>query len=288
MVSPSETAMESEKNGMPRFALSEPSIGSTTKRGRPTPMRPTSSETTAPAASRTRARMTSSAAWSIAVVSSPPSPAPTTGSRSARVGIRSRTAPTSATAARQSSGQSVKWQHQQAGRELRIEERALLRHDVAAARGCPDVLEAGRPQEEGGFRLAAVDGGDRLLAMRRVGDPARGESIDHLRVEKAVPREQLVAPAAIEHRPREVLEGRVDRHARRIARALGDPVRREDRQALLSRRDDHRKEPRRRITPVLLVEGDRSLVAVVPVRDQELRVCKLLRKGSGELRVQPP
>ena len=111
IVSPSATAIETEKNGMPRLALSDPSIGSTTTSGSSEPpKRPTSSETTAPAACWIRARIASSAAWSIAVVSSPPSPAPTTGSRSARVGSRSSTASTSATAARQSSSQSVKWE----------------------------------------------------------------------------------------------------------------------------------------------------------------------------------
>ena len=46
MVSPSATAIETEKNGIPRLALSDPSIGSTTMRKGPSLSRmPTSSET---------------------------------------------------------------------------------------------------------------------------------------------------------------------------------------------------------------------------------------------------
>ena len=96
---------------MPRFALIEPSIGSTTTMVEPVPMRPTSSETMVTSRSRNRATIASSAAWSIAVVSSPPSPAPTTGSRSARVGSSSSTPRTSSTAPRQTASQSVRGRH---------------------------------------------------------------------------------------------------------------------------------------------------------------------------------
>jgi hypothetical protein len=69
MVSPSATAIESEKNGIPRFALSEPSIGSTMTSGSAAPpSRPISSETIAPADSRMRSRIASSAARSRARV----------------------------------------------------------------------------------------------------------------------------------------------------------------------------------------------------------------------------
>src|SRR6185437_16137000 len=93
------------------------------------------------------------------------------------------TASTSATAARQSSSQSsVKREHQQAGGQLRIEERALLRHHVAAARDLPDVLDARGPQEEGCLGVAAIDGRNRLFATRRVGDAARRGMFDDLRI----------------------------------------------------------------------------------------------------------
>src|SRR5437763_1977768 len=205
IVSPCATAIEREKKGMPRFAFSDPSIGSTTSSGSaPPPTRPTSSETIAPADSRMRSRMTSSAAWSTAVVSSPPSPCPTTGSRSARVGIRASTASTSPTAALQSSSHSVKREHEQAGGELGIEERALLRHHVAAARDGPHVVDPRRAQEEGRLRLATVDRRDRLLAARRVRDAVRPGPFHDLRIQP-VAAEQLVLAGAVENRPRQVV-----------------------------------------------------------------------------------
>src|SRR2546421_5325554 len=196
---PSATAIETLKNGIPRFAFSDPSIGSTTTTVESPSTKPTSSETIETPSGRSRSRTTRSASASIAVVSSPPSPRRSTGSRSSRVGISASTPRTSATAARQSSSQSVKRVQQQAGGELRVEERALLRHHVAAARHGPDVLDARRAQEKGRLGFAAIDGGDRLLAARRVGDACRGSAVDHLRIEQAVTGEQLVAPRAIEH-----------------------------------------------------------------------------------------
>ena len=71
---------------------------------------PSSSEISvklAPVAS-SRRTIASSEAASIATVSSPPSPAPTTGSRSTRVGRSTRTPRTSSTAARQVVSQSIK------------------------------------------------------------------------------------------------------------------------------------------------------------------------------------
>src|SRR6266700_2032021 len=131
MQSPSATAIESEKKGMPRFALREPSIGSITIHIAPLP---------------------SLAARSISVVSSPPSPEPTTGSRSARAGSSARTPRTSSAAARQTTSQSVKRVEEQARSELRIEVRALLRHHLAAARDGPDVVDARRAEQERGLR----------------------------------------------------------------------------------------------------------------------------------------
>src|SRR5437764_7619915 len=289
IVSPSATAIESEKKGMPRFALSDPSIGSMTRSGSASaPSRPTSSETIAPAASRTRARIAPSAAWSVAVVSSPPRPAPPTGSRSARVGSRSSTASTSATAARQSSSQaSVKRKHQQAGGELRIEERALLRHHVAAARDLPDVLDTRRAQEEGCLGIAAIDGRDRLFTARRVGEAARRGVFDDLRI-GAVAGEQLVAARAIEHGAGKTVAGWIDRRSGSGPGVLRDPVRGKDRQSFLPRRDDDREQPRRRLAAVLLVERERRLVAVMAVGDQQLRPGELLDERVAELWVEPP
>src|SRR5579871_93631 len=279
--------METAKNGMPRFALSEPSIGSTTTRVEPLPRRPTSSETIATSRSRKRARIASSAALSTAVVSSPPRPSPTTGSRSTRVGSSTSTPRTSATAPRQRSSQSVKRQEQQAGRQLRIEERALLRHHVAAPRDLPDVLDPRRAEQEGGLGLAAVDGGDRLPRVRRVRHAGRLQAVDDDRVELVV-LEQLVAALAVEDESRKVVTRRIDRSPLHPVEGLDHPVRREDRQPLLVGRDDHDEQPRRRLAPVLGVEGERRLVAVVPVGDQELRVAELLGQRVAELRVEPP
>ena len=178
---------------MPRFALSEPSIGSITRTVSEPSRRPSSSETIDAPVARKRSTIASSAAWSIAVVSSPPSPVPMTGSRSARVGSRSSTASTSATAARQSSQPvSHSGSIEKPGRELRIEERALLRHHVAAPRDLPDVLDPRRAEEERRRRLAAVDRRDRLVAVRRVRHALERERRDDLGVE-TVAVQQLVA-----------------------------------------------------------------------------------------------
>ena len=78
-----------------------------------------------------------------------------------------------------------------------IEERALLRHHVAAARRLPDVLDPRRAQQEGRLGLAAVDRRDRLVARRRVRDALGREPVDDLGVELArLAGEQLVALAA--------------------------------------------------------------------------------------------
>src|SRR5439155_5218818 len=85
IVGPEATATDSEKKPMPRLAFSEPSIGSMTTYVPPFPTTPTSSDTTVTSSTpEKRARIARSAAASIAVVSSPPFPAPTTVSRSAR------------------------------------------------------------------------------------------------------------------------------------------------------------------------------------------------------------
>ena len=89
-----------QKNGRPRFAFSEPSIGSTTttparvarrrSAARPAPRTPAGTRCRGRPAASSRRTTAASASWSITVVSSPPSPRPTTGSRSSRVGSRAQ------------------------------------------------------------------------------------------------------------------------------------------------------------------------------------------------------
>src|SRR6478736_417395 len=155
MVPPSATATESAKNGRPRFALIEPS---------------------------NRATTASSTAPSIAVVSSPPSPCRRTGSRSDRAGSAASTPRTSSTAARQVDNQSVKRHEEEARGELRVEERALLRHHLAGAGDGGDLLDGRRAQQERGLGLAGVDRRARLGRVGRVSHLA-GVSRDELRVE---------------------------------------------------------------------------------------------------------
>ena len=115
---PSATAIESAKNGMPRFAFRLPSIGSTTTAG-PSGALPKTSlaellghDGEALAVARPRARgsatTAASAAASTAVVSSPPIAGPTTrlALRARRAARRAR-APTAAPASRQTASQSV-------------------------------------------------------------------------------------------------------------------------------------------------------------------------------------
>src|SRR3954469_3611368 len=148
---PSAIASESAKNGIPRFAFSEPSIGSITT-WKPPPRSsssPSSSETmesTSPV-ERKRSTTACSAASSIAVVSSPPSPSPTTRDRASGDGISASTRSTSSAAARQIASQSgVKRKEQQSRGQLREEVGGLLRHDLAAAGDLEDVLDPGRAQ----------------------------------------------------------------------------------------------------------------------------------------------
>src|SRR5437868_4782181 len=278
---PSATAIETLKNGIPRFAFSDPSIGSTTTTVESPSTKPTSSETIETPSGRNRSRTTRSASASTAVVSSPPSPRRSTGSRSSRVGISASTPRTSATAARQSSSQSVKRVEEQAGGELRIEERALLRHDVATAGDLPHVLDARRAEQERGLRLAAVDGRDRVVSLRRVRHALRLQRVDDLGIEP-VALDELIPAVAVEHDAGKLVPGRIDRRAGDTVHRPRKTVRREDGQALLVGRHDHRQKPRG------LAERERSLVPVVAVGDEELRVGELLRERVAELGVEAP
>src|SRR4051812_34224359 len=198
---------------MPRFAFSEPSIGSTTTSVAPSPIRPTSSETiVTPPAACSRATIASSAALSIAVVSSPPRPCPTTGSRSARVGSSTSTARTSATHVRHTSSQSViDREEEQPARQLRIEERALLRHHVAAPRDLPHVVDPRRAEQERALGVAAVDRRLGVGALRRVRHALGMDRVDHLRIEPVALQQLVPAVPAIEDRSGEVITRTVDR-----------------------------------------------------------------------------
>src|SRR6266496_2397254 len=239
MVAPSPTANESAKNGIPRLAFSDPSIGSTTTCvGPPEPnvRSPSSSEISVKSAPVVSSRLTivSSAAASIATVSSPPLPAPTTGSRSTRVGSSASTPRTSSTAARQVASQSVKRLKQKARGQLRIEVGRLLRQHLALARAREHVLDPGRPEQECSLGLAVVDGRDRLAPLRRVADALRRQGVDDLDVEP-VALEQLIATAPIEDDPRELVPWLVDRCPADAVDRLSEPVSREDRQSLVAR-----------------------------------------------------
>src|SRR5262249_51813589 len=270
------------------FAFREPSIGSITTTVEPLPSRPTSSDTSVTSSTfLKRATIASSAALSIAVVSSPPSPCPTTGSRSTRVGSSTSTRRTSSTHARESSSQSVKREEQQPARQLRIEERALLRHDIAAARDLPHVLDPRRTEQERSLRLAAVDGRDRFGSGRRVRHAPGRQRVDDLRIEP-VPRDELVAAVAVEDESWQDITRPIDRRPLHPVHRLRDAVRREDRQPFLVGWNDHDHHPRARVGAVLLVEGECGLVAVVAVRDQKLGSPQLLGQRVAELCVEPP
>src|SRR5438094_527040 len=189
MVAPSATASERAKNGMPRLAFSEPSIGSTTTcvaPPAPNARSPSSSEISmkSPPMSSSRRTIAASDAASMATVSSPPWPAPTTGSRSTRVGSSASTPRTSSTAARQVASQSVKWLKEKSGRQLGIEVGGLLRQHLALARAREHFLDPRRPEQERRRGLAAVDGCNRLAPLRRVGDALQRQRVDDLDVEQ--------------------------------------------------------------------------------------------------------
>src|SRR5437763_14024269 len=225
MLSPSATAIEIEKNGMPRFAFSEPSIGSTTTVQRPSPSMPTSSLTMRTSRPRKRSRITASAAASTAVVSSPPSPSPTFGSRSARPGRSTSTAATSSRAARQISSQSANRMEEQAGGELREEERRLLRHDLSRLGEPRDLLRRHRLEQERRRAVAAVDGGDRILGGWCIADTGRRERLDDAWPEVVVGTHADVAAVSVE---RHALAGALHLVAGHVTKSLDDAVRRKD------------------------------------------------------------
>src|SRR5580765_1218069 len=227
---------------------------------------PASSETIVTSSRANRARITLSAAASIAVVSSPPMPAPTTGSRSARPGSSSSTPRTSSTAALQSASQSVKRVKEQARRQLGKEVGALLRHRVTPPRDVPHVLDPCGPEQERGLCVAAVDGCNRVLALRRVRHTLRRDSLHDVDVEP-VAGEQLVPAVAIENDPGKLVARLVDRRSSHAVDMLRDAVGRKDREPFLPRRHEHNVQVWR---AAFLGIGERRLVAVMAVCDQQL------------------
>src|SRR5215213_76481 len=234
MVAPSATARESEKKGMSRFAFNEPSSGSqTTRQGAPVPntRSPSSSETSVKPSSRCSSRWTTavSAAASMAVVSSPPTPVWRTGSRSTRVGSSDSTTLMSPTASRQTSSQGLtgstsKWVEEQAGDQLREEVRRLLRQHLAAARSREDVIDPRRLQQIRDRGLAVTDATLGLGGVGRVRDPVVAERVDELDVEH--PRRHADAAALLAGQLRD--RGTAAVAAFEVLRCREEPVRGED------------------------------------------------------------
>ena len=189
IVSPSATAIESEKNGMPRFALSEPSIGSMTTRHAPAAeladllgddrrVEPVEArEDHALGGGVDRRRVVAALALRRARARA----------RRASAARRARRA-RPPTAPRQSASQSVKRVEEQAARELREEVRRLLRQHLAAARALEHRVDRRRPHEQRRLGVAAVDGRLGLLAARRVRDAFRARGARRARRRGRRPR----------------------------------------------------------------------------------------------------
>ena len=144
--------------GSPRFAFSEPSIGSSTTRAPPPPSTDLADllrdervvlEQLVEPRDRDRARPPRRSPSS----RRRPCPRPTIGSRSARVGSSTSTrrdVVDERAADREPVGHSG--MEEQPADELRIEVRRLLRQHLAALRDREDVLDARRPEQERGVR----------------------------------------------------------------------------------------------------------------------------------------
>jgi hypothetical protein len=163
---------------------------------------------------------------------------------------------------------------EQPRRELREEERRLLRHRLPGVREARDLLDRDGLQQERGRRLALIDRGDRLFGRRGVGDALRCERLDDSRPEVVVGRDARVGPIPVE---RDAVAGFLDTLAGDVAQLLHDPVRGEDLEPGGARRDQDRECVRR--LRVLRTVGDRGFVTVVPVRDQERHVDRQLARG---------
>ena len=129
-----------------------------------------------------------------------------------------------------------------------------------ASRDRRHLLDRRRAQQEGRFRIAGVDGGTRLVGGRRVAHLGRVAG-DELGVELALLAEagSRCPPACRPRRTRWPFAG-ASASSGRPSYVRRNPVRREDRQALLLGRDDHDRHPGARLGAVLLVERERGLV----------------------------
>ncbi len=136
-----------------------------------------------------RSTTASSAAWSIAVVSSPPWPSRSTGSRSTRVGSRSRTSRMSATQSRHVSSQAVT-----ARPDGRGGRRAAWGRSTCSSGACARPRRAtektsstrGARSEERDVRSALSTESDGLVRAWRVPDPVEPVAVDELDVELSV------------------------------------------------------------------------------------------------------
>ena len=164
---------------------------------------------------------------------------------------------------------------------LGIEVRALLRHRLAALGELADEIDARRAHEDGSLRGAGVHGGLRLLLVRRVRHSFEPEPVDERRV-------GLVGLTGHDRRPARPVDdgGRAIGRQRAVEgplavdrpEALGDPVRGEDREALLLRGDDDDEQPGALLGSLLGVVRERRLVAMVAVGDEQPRVGEDVRR----------
>ena len=274
---------------MPRFALSEPSIGSTTTSVEPLPTRPTSSETIVTSSSRKRATIASSAAWSIAVVSSPPRPC-----ADDRLALDARRQLDEHAAARprrrRGRRRASRSQRQEAAGRTSASDRRTCSSAASRRRGRAishtSSIRVGRSRNA----ASASPRSTAATASRACGvyvTPC-GASRSTTSGSSPSPSISSYRPCPVEDESRQVIGRLVDRRAADAVDRLRDAVRREDRQPLLVGRDDHDEQPRRRLGAVLLVERERGLVAVVAVGDQQLRVRQLLGERVAEVGVEPP
>ena len=166
-----------------------------------------------------------------------------------------------------------------------------------------NVLDARRAEQERRRRPSRVDAADRVLPRRRVLDPLVSEPVDHLDVELALRTDRELGPPVLVDHDRGPVVGDaaelVERAARIVLPVVAEleegrlriraehAVRREDRQPRLRSGDDDGHQPRALLGTVLLVERERGLVAVVAVRDQELRVREPIDEGLVAHAPQP-
>ena len=274
------------RTGMPRLALRLPSIGShtTVSPSPPSPKTrsPNSSDTSVKPAGTASSRATTaaSAAASTAVVSSPPFPSPTRGSRSRRVGSSSSTRPT---AARRVAAnlQPVDARHSSKGENrsplVSLGKKYVLFGGIRtpARANSSTCSNRGRAHQERRRGLAARDGALGLDRARREADLREGQRVHQLGVELLLaPLDQRRALRPEQHERRTVAL-----HSRRAPRRPrpapasgvclnspvqagdgpgGEPVRREDLEPLVVQADEDGEDVGRLLGAVLLVEAPRA------------------------------